>query len=124
MCIRDRFKGCSNLEDFGKIAWKDRLLGNSGKWEDLYDQVFSVKFDESKYYKQYFGYIEKHKDELFDKFFENAPGLTKYRPAMEQDLRNSMDAFRNGKSFSNLSRNEKTVFSDILVNAMQKEGIK
>lgn len=24
----------------------------------------------------------------------------------------------------NLSRNEKTVFSDILVNAMQKEGIK
>jgi hypothetical protein len=120
----DKFKGCSNLEDFGKIAWKDRLLGNSGKWEDLYDQVFSVKFDESKYYKQYFGYIEKHKDELFDKFFENAPGLTKYRPAMEQDLRNSMDAFRNGKSFSNLSRNEKTVFSDILVNAMQKEGIK
>lgn len=119
-----KYKNCTDLVDFGRIAWRERLLGNSGKWSDLYDEAFSVKFNEATYYKKYFKYIDVHRDELFQKVFENSPGLSIYRNELEIDLKNSMQKIKEGKTIAELSSNQQFVFSDILVNAMMQEGIK
>lgn len=119
-----KFKNCNTAMDFGKIAWRDRLLGNSGVWEQLYDDVFSLKFDERSYYKQYYKSIELNKKELLNKFFENNPKLRQYEDMMEEDLKNALSKVDHGISLDNLSTNERVIFSNVIVNAMWKEGIK
>ena len=119
-----KFKNCNTAMDFGKIAWRDRLLGNSGVWEQLYDDVFSLKFDERSYYKQYYKSIELNKKELLNKFFENNPKLRQYEDMMGEDLKNALSKVDHGISLDNLSTNERVIFSNVIVNAMWKEGIK
>lgn len=119
-----KFKNCNTPVDFGKIAWKDRLLGNSGVWEPLYDDVFSLDIDERNYYKQYYKSIELNKKELLNKFFENNPKLRQYEDMMGEDLKNALLKIDHGISLDNLSTNERVIFTNVIVNAMWKEGIK
>ena len=119
-----KFKNCSTVSDFGKIAWRDRLLGNSGVWEQLYDDIFSLSFDEQSYYKQYFKSIGLHDTELFNKFFENSPKLQQYEDMLKNDLKSAMSKINNGVPLDDLSNNERIIFSNIIVNAMWEEGIK
>ncbi|WP_097003921.1 phage minor capsid protein [Lacrimispora amygdalina] len=119
-----KFKNCNTAMDFGKIAWRDRLLGNSGVWEQLYDDTFSLRFDERSYYKQYYKSIELNKKELLNKFFENNPKLRQYEDMMGEDLKNALSKVDHGISLDNLSTNERVIFSNVIVNAMWKEGIK
>lgn len=120
----EKYKNCTSIRDFGKIAWKDRLLGNSGQWESLHDEIFSLEFNEADYYSKYFASIEKDKNEFFKKFYENAPQLSDYQTVMEVDLKSAIDKIKKGSKFAELEDNEKFTFAGIMANAMQKEGIK
>ncbi len=119
-----KFKGCSTVSDFGKIAWKDRLLGNSGVWDNLYDDVFSLDFDERSYYKQYFKSIGLHEKELLNKFFENNPKLQQYKEMLKEDLKSALYKIDHGIPLESLSNNEQIIFSNMIANIMWKEGIK
>ncbi|MEY8357115.1 phage minor capsid protein [Lachnospiraceae bacterium 54-53] len=119
-----KYKNCNTAMDFGKIAWRDRLLGNSGVWEQLYDDVFSLGFDEGIYYKQYFKIFGLHEKELFNKFFENNPKLQQYEDMLKDDLKNAVTKINLGIPLDNLNTNERVIFSNIIANAMWKEGIK
>ena len=83
-----------------------------------------MKFDERSYYKQYYKSIELNKKELLNKFFENNPKLRQYEDMMEEDLKNALSKVDHGISLDNLSTNERVIFSNVIVNAMWKEGIK
>lgn len=119
-----KFKNCINAEEFGKIAWKDRLLGNSGVWEQLYDDVLSTNFDEQNYFRKYFKHISQNENDLFIKFFENSPELRHYEDLLKDELKSAMHKIDHGISYDKLSPNERMVFSNILVNSMWEEGIK
>ncbi len=119
-----KFKNCNTVTEFGKIAWKDRLLGNSGVWEQLYNDSFSLGFDEQSYYKQYFKSIGMHEKELFSKFFENNPKLQQYEQMLKDDLKGAMYKIDQGIPLENLSNNERMIFSNMIANTMWKEGIK
>ncbi|GEM_PF-821177 len=119
-----KFKGCSTVSDFGKIAWKDRLLGNSGVWDNLYNDVFSLDFDERSYYKQYFKSIGLHEKELLSKFLENNPKLQQYEAMLKDDLKSALYKIDHGIPLESLSNNERIIFSNMIANIMWKEGIK
>lgn len=119
-----KYSECNTLTDFGKTAWSDRLAGNSGKWVSLYDEVFSVKFDETKYYSQYYDYVKANADSLLDKMLENSPKYSRYKEEMKSDLQSSLEKVEAGTSISSLKGNEKFVFNNVLINAIIKEGVK
>lgn len=119
----EKYKDCQSIKDFGKIALEDRLSGVGGIWSDLYDKIFSLPFDENKYYQKYFDVIRKNYNDLFDKMFENTPENAQYRNYMKDDLFNSINKIKKGWSFEKLSDNEKVVFSNIMINAMERKGI-
>lgn len=115
-----KFESCSTMEDFGKIAWEERLEGKGGTWSKLYDDVFGVELPED-YYTQYFEYIRSHEDKLLDMMLENMPGYEDYREEMKVDLFQAMSKVEKGTA---LESDENTVFSGVLLNAMKEVGIK
>jgi SPP1 gp7 family putative phage head morphogenesis protein len=119
-----KYSECKTLTDFGEIAWADRLSGNSGKWASFYDDVFSVSFDEANYYSQYYEHIKANADSLMNKMLENAPGNITYKEQMMQEFESSMKKVESGTSISKLQGNEKYIFTNMLINAMIKEGVK
>lgn len=114
----DKYSKCKTINDFGKIALEDRLNNVSPKWLKLYDEM-SKKKAGMDYYSQYFDYIEKNKDSLFDLMYENSPNYKDYRDRMKEDLKNAMNS-----DLEYLSSNEEFVFYSIITCAMQKVGVK
>lgn len=117
------YADCKTISDFGKLAWTDRLSGNSGVWLDLYDSVFSVNFDAKNYYSKYFSYMKDNTDELLDKMLENMPEFTKYKQNMTTEFNTAMKFVEDGGSVSDLKNNESMIFNNILIIAMDRKGI-
>lgn len=116
------FADCTNITDFGKIAWNERLSGKGGVWKELYDKAFAEKFDKT-YYKQYFQYIKDNKETLLDKALENMPDNIPYRKQMLGDLDGALEHIKDTGNIDALKGNEKLVFETVLINAMNKKGI-
>lgn len=114
----DKYAKCKTINDFGKIALEDRLNNVSPKWLKLYDEMSKKKAGKD-YYSQYFDYIEKNEDSLFDLMYENSPNYKDYRDRMKEDLKNAMNS-----DLEDLSSNEEFVFYSIITCAMQKVGVK
>ena len=114
----DKYAKCKTINDFGEIALEDRLNDVGAKWLELYDEMNKKKAGKD-YYSQYFDYIEKNKDSLFDLMYENSPNYEDYRDRMKEDLENAMNT-----DLKDLTSNEEFVFYSIITCAMQKVGVK
>lgn len=117
-------EGCIGIEEIGKIAWKQRIFWKRGKWEKLYDKVYSISFDETKYYLQYLQFIKQNKKMLLDKFMDNRPEMSKYKEIYERKLNITLKKIENGKQIGEWLGKEDNVFINILAIAMIEEGIK
>jgi len=120
----DEFKDCSSLVDFGRIAWDERMSKKTGIWSGLHDKIFAPDFDEIGYYRGYFDTIRKNEAGLFDKMLENSPSLKSCVPDMKRELKRAMDHCEGGGDFMGMNNNQKMVLSNMLINAMIKEGIR
>ena len=112
-----KYSSCNTIQDFGKIAFKDRQNGVGAKWLQLYSDMSNVTLP-IDYYSQYNSYITNNEDDLFDMFFENLVGYNQYRTQMKAELKSAM-----GKDFWTLSGNQQIIYSNILACAMQKMGV-
>ncbi len=116
-----KFKDCKTIADFGKIAWNDRIKGNSGEWLGVYNEAMKVKHDWVKYTEKYIDYIDKNKEELIDVMLENMPQSRQYRNYMINDVANARVKI---KTNDLLTSNEEIVMSNLLAIAMNRLGVK
>lgn len=115
----DKYSNCKTIQDFGKIAFKDRQDGAGAVWMELSSKMKRVKL-ENDYYLQYYSYINENTDKLFDMMLDNMPGFESYRKAMKDDLKSAMQK----NSLSLLNSNEQMVYYGITSCAMQILGVK
>lgn len=120
----EKYSGCSTLADFGRIAWNDRLSGTDGMCAELYERVFGVALDESRYFTGYFGYMRDNASVLIDKVLENSPKYIEYREQMRGELESAMQKIESGSAVSELDQNERFIFPQVLINAMEEEGVR
>lgn len=116
----DEFSNCKNIVDFGRVGY-DYRYGNkkTAKWYELNKRVNSVKIDMLEYKKSYISYIKDNKDDLFDKWFENSPGNEQYKDYMIKDLESAIENINNNIE---IYGNEKLVFDNLLITAMDRKG--
>lgn len=113
------FKQAKTISDFGEIAFEYRLGSKlNAEWDELNQSLNKKQFDISTYSKSYIGYMAQHSDELIDKMLENMPSYKAYRSQMHDDL---MAAIKS--EAKNLTGNEKIVFENILILAMNRKGV-
>lgn len=116
----DKFKNCTTISDFGKIAWEDRLNGVEPVWSKLYDNCMNVKHDWKEYSKNYFKYINSNKEELIDKMLENMPLYKQYKVDMMMDIDGAIENITYNNS---LTSNQDLVFKNILAITMNRKGV-
>lgn len=114
----DKYSSCKTIQDFGRIAFKDRQKGGGALWIELSKKMKQVKLTDD-YYAQYYQYIKENEDELFDMLLANMPESSRYRQQMKGDLKSAMN-----KELALLSNNEQIVYYGIMSCAMQKVGVK
>lgn len=124
------FANCSTITDFGKVAYKYRFGSASevtAKWESIYLQTRNVQYDFVDYSTQYIPYVKQHKNELIDLVHEQMISGNWSRSHIEQsldDILNRFDNLQQGQKLTLSGNNEKIVFENIIVNAMNAEGVK
>lgn len=112
-----KYSSCNTIQDFGKIAFKDRQNGVGAKWLHLHSDMSKVVLP-IDYYSQYNSYITQNEDDLLDMMFENMVGYKQYRSLIKAELKSAI-----GKDFWTLSGNQQIIYSNILACAMQKMGV-
>jgi len=113
------FKQASKISDFGKIAYEYRIgAEKTAEWKNLIDEIGSQRFDISEYSRPYLGYIKENTAELVDKMLENMPNYKTYRSQMIDDVNSAIT-----KGVKNLTGNEKIVFENVLIIAMNRLGV-
>lgn len=117
----DKFKDCSNISDFGQIAWTDRLNGVEPKWSNLYDECMKVNYDWKKYSLQYIEYINDNVEDLVGKMLNNIPQFKEYKQQMVKECKTAMGSLKDGKE---LYGNEKMVMNNVLAITMNRIGVK
>lgn len=124
------FAQCSTIADFGKVAYKYRfgkVNEVTASWESIYLQTKGVQHDVFDYAVQYIPYIKSHKDDLIGLVHGQMVSGNWSRDNIEQPLNSILDRFDNlasGQKLSVSGRNEEIVFQNILINAMNLEGVK
>lgn len=117
----EKYSSINNIIDLGEIAWNDRLNGQNSQWNDLVNQIDKIEHNWQQYGLQYKDYIIEHKERLVDKFLENAPNQRKYKVHMIKDIDNIFSKLDKNEQ---LTHPEKFVYQNVLVNAMNEEGVK
>ncbi|WP_373815748.1 phage minor head protein [Jeotgalibaca porci] len=119
----DKFKNASQLSDFGEIAWSDRLAGQASTWEKLAKEASDIDHDWVSYGNQYGKYIRENENKLHDMMLQAMPQYDNeyVRKMMVGDLHNALDKAEGG---GELTSNEKMVYSNILIIAMDSIGVK
>lgn len=124
------FAACSSIYDFGKVAYKYRF-GTAQEvtaiWDPIFQQISGVSHDIIDYSMQYMQYIKDHKDDLIDIALEQMCGGGWTRTDIETNLDAILDKVDNLPAGGKLvvdKGNETTVFNNILINAMDAEGVK
>lgn len=124
------FSQCSSIVDFGKVAYKFRF-GSVNEvtacWESIYLKTRGVQYDFIDYATQYIPYVKAHKDDLIDLVHEQMISGNWSRDHIEQplnDILNRFDNLQNGQKLTLSGNNERIVFENIIINAMNQEGVK
>ena len=117
----EKYSSINNIIDLGEIAWNDRLNGQNSQWNELANQIDKIEHNWQEYGLQYKDYILEHKERLVDKFLENAPNQRKYKDYMIKDIDNIFSKLNKNEQ---LTHPEKFVYQNVLVNAMNEEGVK
>ena len=117
----EKYSSINNIVDLGEIAWNDRLNGQNSQWNELANQIAKIEHDWQQYGLQYKDYILDHKERLVDKFLENAPSQRKYRKHMIGDIDSIFSKLNKNEQ---LTHSETFVYQNVLVNAMNEEGVK
>ncbi|WP_084213577.1 minor capsid protein [Thermicanus aegyptius] len=113
------FERADNISDFGKIAYEYRLgVKKTAEWKKLIGEIGSRSFDISAYSQPYLGYIKENVAELVDKMLENMPNYKDYRTQMINDVNSAI-----AKGVKGLTGNEKIVFENVLIIAMNRIGV-
>ena len=115
--LLDEFKGCTTIQDFGKIVYEKRIGGGNGVWKKLSKRVRKVKLQDN-YQCQYFDYIRKNESKLFEMYFENMPGFQLFKDSLVEELHEKM-ALVESTGLSPTGG----VYYDILACAMQMIGV-
>jgi SPP1 gp7 family putative phage head morphogenesis protein len=118
-----RFSACAEISDFGKIALEERLTGSGSEWLKYYDSLFGTPFDDDAYFLKYLPYIEKNKQDLLQKFFENNPNWVTYKNQALGDIDNAIDGIKKGGKFTGLIDNEEILMRNLLLAAMNETGV-
>lgn len=119
------FKDCKTLVDFGEVAWNNRINGSqTAEWLDLYNKTKNIKHHYADYARDngYIDYMKRNKLDLIDLFLQNSPTLKPYKSQMIDELNSALKYIEDGGSA--LAGNEKIVFQNALVNAMNRMGVK
>lgn len=117
----EEFKDCKTLSDFGEKAWEIRLNEKDARWAGLYEEVMKVNHNWLSYAGQYVDYIDENLDDLLDLMLENMPKYKHFKEYMKADYRNAKAKIEMNEM---LSGNEKMVLQNILINAMNRLGVK
>jgi len=119
----DKFKNATHLSDFGEIAWNDRLAGQASTWEKLAKEASNIEHDWVSYSKQYSKYIKENESKLHDMMLQAMPQYDNeyFRGMMANDLHSALDKAERDLM---LTRNERMVYSNILIIAMESIGVK
>jgi hypothetical protein len=117
------FSSCTNIADFGKVAFNGRMNGAGAEWTGLYNRVVGISHDWKAYSKQYFPEISANTDDYIDKMLENMPNCRQYKEQMKAELDAAMDKINSGDS-GTLTRNENLVMSNVVSIAMNRLGVK
>jgi len=115
------FKDCETLSDFGEKAWEIRLNEKDARWEGLYLDAMKVNHNWKTYSRQYTDYIDENLDDLLDLMLENMPRYKPYKQNMKVDYMNAKAKIDANEI---LSGNEEMVMRNILINAMNRIGVK
>ena len=116
------FSSCNTIADFGEVAYRYRFsdAGNA-QWKSIFDVINSSNDGVIDYSKKYISYIEENKSELVDKLLENMPKFSNYKSNMVGDIDTAIKNINDGYE---LSGNEKMVFENALIIAMNRLGVK
>ena len=116
------FSSCNTIADFGEVAYRYRFsdTGNA-QWKSIFDVINSSNDGIIDYSKKYISYIEENKSELVDKLLENMPKFSNYKSNMVGDIDTAIKNINDGYG---LSGNEKMVFENALIIAMNRLGVK
>lgn len=117
----DKFKDCTKISDFGRIAWEDRLNRVEPMWAELYDESMKIKHDWKEYSKQYFEYISDNTEDLINKMLENMPKVVDYKEQMIEECNSAMKSINERKK---LEGNEPMILRNVLIITMNRLGVK
>lgn len=122
----ETFKNSVTLEDFGKVAWQNRLEGSGAKWLDLAKEIESHSVDWVEYaYDNYGDYLNDNKDFIIDKIAELQPSSLDndhVKDLLKDDL---SAALKNVKSADDISSNNQNfVLSNAVTIAMKVNGVR
>ena len=119
----EEFADCTRISDFGKIALEKRLDGGGSKWLDLHKKLYSQDFDMDEYVKRYAKSIEKNADRYLEASIAANPQNRPVKSYMENDLKFILDKINAGQSIKRLTSNHELVLSNVLLAAMNEEGV-
>lgn len=122
----DEYSGCSTIQDFGRIAWKNRVTsydGKSGIWGSISRRVKKQKVG-SEYFVQYHGYIEEHKDALIDKLVEGGVLPLNLKPNALNDLDTALNLVDRVGVMPGYDSGSGVIYYNVMAQVMQEVGVK
>ena len=121
----DKYSECKTIQDFGKIAWNDRVVNydnKNGKWQDTMLEMTKVRLN-SRYYDQYSDFINENKEHILDKLIEGNVLPGNYRDYARNELDQALKSVSDGR-MPKKSGNEGVLYYNAVAQAMQEVGIK
>jgi hypothetical protein len=118
------FQDCKTIIDFGEKVLKYRYskTGKNACWRALAAKCDSIEIDMYEYAKNYIDYVLEHKEEIVDKFIENAPKDAIFRNEMLVDITGAWKKLRYNKN-AVFNQNEILFLDNGLIFAMNRKGV-
>ena len=113
-----KFSNCKTIEDFGKIAWEERIQGGGSKWGSLISDLKKIKIDKYDYSKQYLPYLEKNKNKIFALVYRNQSSNDK--KFLMDLIQSTINDFKENVE---LDGNQEICFDMIIGSAMKLKGV-
>jgi SPP1 gp7 family putative phage head morphogenesis protein len=117
------FSDCTNISDFGKIAWKRRFASQNAIWVKYYDELYSQPFDDKAYAMQYLPYIEQHQENLVDRYIENDPRMKNHKQRLLDLVSEIVGKLKQNNGMSKLDPNSRDLFYELAVQAICDKGV-
>lgn len=122
----DEYSECSTIQDFGRIAWKNRVTSyddKSGIWGSISRRVKKQKVG-SEYFVQYHEYIEEHKDALMDKLVEGGVLPSNLKSDALNDLDTALGLVDRAGVMPGYDSGSGIIYYNVMAQAMQEVGVK